>query len=301
MRLCDTVVQSARPVSVTHPELGTLRLPGAERFAPQLSDLDLRYVLSDDVARACGDMVLYQTDLLSDCLDVTRLPATRFWLEWHNWAFADRATGDRQKAGILIEADEGGRSGRLQSFWSSEFDVDTAPLSLYFDFDRMVTMPVDCPPEMHEIMTHCRFDYDPDWALYYQHVTADAQDFAEMLKNTQLAPVKDLMILLAFLLFLSVKEAATMKRSDLGKLNRARAKRGVQPLLDHIEVGTSIFRSLRSDRDMPHDSARRTSRLHHVRGHFFRKHDKLYWRRPHLRGDVSSGAPLTRVATVRLR
>jgi hypothetical protein len=34
---------------------------------------------------------------------------------------------------------------------------------------------------------------------------------------------------------------------------------------------------------------RHPPRLHHVRGHIVRREDRIFWRKPHLRGDASQG------------
>ena len=84
---------------------------------------------------------------------------------------------------------------------------------------------------------------------------------------------------------------------SLERLNRIRAKAGKATLLDHIAVCCPLMAPYREGVPARAGVTRRRPRLHHVRGHLFRRGNELHWRVPHLRGSARAGTVRTRTVT----
>jgi hypothetical protein len=92
-----------------------------------------------------------------------------------------------------------------------------------------------------------------------------------------------------------------MKRgSDLARLNLARERRGLPPLLEHVEVTASLAGRSAAGQAAAGSApgSARGKRLHHVRGHLVRRGDRVFWRAPHLRGKPELGEVKTRTVRV---
>lgn len=306
MRLLDQVAQAVHPVSVVHPRLGNILLPGAERFASQMGEVGSRLVLQPDVTRTLGGMILSQPDLLTECLDLVRIPARTIWIEWDDACLSPEterlAGGPGQRAGILVHGDEAGRAGTLRSFWRSEFGAEVSAGELHFDLDEVVENAAGgCDDELQEVLSHTRLVMDPLWEAYYRHAAPDTKTMHEAWKVVRSTLWRDMLVLLGYSLMAGMRSELTMEPSDLDRLNRARRKRKVPELLGFVEVGVGLFgRRGPLNGGAGSSSNRSASRLHHVRGHFVRRGDILFWRRPHLRGDVALGPAPTRVTRMGL-
>lgn len=327
MRLLDEITQRATPLWVTAnsstSDRGLRRLPGAFDFADQLRTCPLRYVLDDGLTEACVDLVLAGGDRLSGCLDLIRLPAQRFWVEWNDSVRERllRGTAAAQdspacaRAGALVESSADGRRGLLRSFWvDAEGMVCLAPLETHLDLgaewpqresgaaaalDGCARLVDPQDPELETLLDCMRFRFQEPWAAYYREAQL-APFAAERLLRTSLATVaRDMPIVLAFALLLGARNGVQQHVVDHGALNRRRLARHKAPLLAHIEVrclaGVEAHRSGGAAQE---SSGRRAPRLHHVRGHLVRRANELFWRRAHVRGRAAAGRILTR--TVRL-
>jgi hypothetical protein len=104
-------------------------------------------------------------------------------------------------------------------------------------------------------------------------------------------------MLLAFFLLLSTRNGLPRRPRIMERLNRARARSGKVPLLDHIEVLSPVLPERDGATGNESFGCRRAPRLHHVRGHLMRRGCELYWRVPHLRGTARSGVVRTRTVT----
>ena len=327
MRLLDEITQRATPLWViansSTADLRLQRLPGAFDFADQLRTCPLRYVLDDGLTEACVDLVLAGGDRLSGCLDLIRLPAQRFWVEWNDSVrerMLSRTAAAQDapacaRAGALVESSADGRRGLLRSFWAdAEGIVCLAPLETHLDlsgewsqsergagaaldgYARLID-PQD--PELESLLDCMRFRFQEPWAAYYREAQL-APFAAERLLRSSLATVaRDMPIVLAFALLLGARNGVQQYVVDHGALNRRRLARHKAPLLAHIEVrclaGVEAHRGGGAAQE---SSSRRAPRLHHVRGHLVRRANELFWRRAHVRGRAAAGRILTR--TVRL-
>jgi len=329
MRLLDEIIQCATPFWVitdwAASDLRLRRLPGAFDFAGRLRACPLRYVLDDGLTEACVDLALAGGDRLSGCLDLIRLPAQRFWVEWND-AVRERQLGGAgavamstapacTRAGALVESSADGRRGLLHSFWKDdEGVVCLAPLETRLDLsaewpqdesaphaalDGAVRLVDPQDPELETLLDCMRFRFQEPWAAYYREAQL-APVAAERLLRSSLATVaRDMPIVLAFALLLGARNGVQQHAVDHGALNRRRRARHKPPLLEHIEVRCLAGVEAHSGADAAQAlTGRRAPRLHHVRGHLVRRANELFWRRAHVRGRASAGRVLTR--TVRL-
>ena len=262
-------------------------------------------VLQTDITQACGGMILTQPDLLASCLDLVRIPAMDLWLEWDNACLnpeAELHTGGRgQRAGMLVECDLQGRAGVLRSFWESPEGVETSSASLHFDLDSMNGVLADSAVDsLRYALSHTRMEMDEEWKSYYAKVTSGVPELSSALAEIRDLLWKDLLVLLSFSLMTGMRSELVMRPSELQQLNKARRKRRVPDLLEFLEVSASLCARTASAHTSGSGGGRTALRLHHVRGHFVRRGEALYWRRPHLRGDAVLGRAPARVTRVAL-
>ena len=310
MRLLDLVAQARGPVAVEHPDMGCVRLPGAADFADEVATVTTRYVLMDDVTRACGTMIIEQPDLLVACIDLVRVPASGLWLEWCNHRLhpdpAVAAKDQPQRAGMLIHADESGRRGSIQSFWEERgVGAVRSPTMMYFDLDGApdLSQVAGSDVTLAPLLALTRTTLEPAWARYYRGTTSDPVSYAAALRSMYSCSWKDFLIAMSFSLMLSMRGELDFAPSALTRLNEARRKHNKAPLLNFVEVGASLF-------DAPHGQhavgstggagSRNGVRVHHVRGHFVRRNQAIFWRRTHLRGDMALGIAPARITRMGL-
>jgi hypothetical protein len=290
---------------VESPVTGISAMPGAADHVATVGEATHRYVLGDDVARVCADLIFQQTAFLASCTDLVRAPAGTFWLEWTDGHMAaadvDRRAHQHRRAGMLVCADATGRRGRIQTFWAEPEGGDpiAAPGSIEFDFDEDLSRLCDkeeywplVPPRsspLDQILSHVRLRLEPCWLDYYRRESSGPGGLAKTLAQVSETLWVDPGILSAFSILLALKSDVRLTKPDLTKLNAARRKRGKPDLMDYVEVSASIFRPEPSWRLGDH-GGRSRARLHHVRGHFVRRKNNIFWRSAHMRGDAHLGA-----------
>lgn len=331
MRLLDHVVQCTSPF-VVRQSCGTLwQLTGPKDFAQELDQCPLRYVLADELVRACIELAYSEGDGLSGCLDLIHFPAERLWIEWN--AAPEReefartlreCPGSRSieldgsRHGVLIEASADGRIGRLLTFWlprSEPPEPQLAAVETLIDLDG--DLPQAPPAELLEgaevavsdhrnphldaLLQCARFRLLPAWQRYYSAVSHTA-DQRERVISCSLGTVAFLVpTVLALFLLMAVRPGLPQVPVHLARLNAKRARLGKAPLLEHIEVHCPVFASpVAPSREAAFTTPRTGPRLHHVRGHIVRRHDAIFWRRPHWRGHLRVGAVRTRTVTLHL-
>lgn len=328
MRLLDHVAQCTAPFVVRQQDGATWRLAGASDFAVPVARCPLRYVLADDLLSTCIELAYSEGDELAGCLDLLHIPAEQLWIEWNETARREelrhalphcQPTGDPNvlRAGTLITADPGGRSGRLRTFWmtrNNPYEPQLAAVETLIDLDHGVTRTAAAAlldgatvalrdsrcDQVDDLLQHAGFRLDPTWQRYY-HTFVDTAETREQVIHQSLAGVAfDVPILLALFLLLSIRTSLVQKPVDPMRLNAKRMRLGKRPLLEHIEVSCPLF----GDASLRHkDNAsglRRGPRFHHVRGHLVRRRNIVYWRGPHWRGHVRLGSVRSRTVELRL-
>jgi hypothetical protein len=325
MLLADRIAQCHTPFRVQSHATGTVvRLHGAAECAHEIRACPSRFVLTDELTRLCTALAYSRGARTLDCADLLHVPAERVWVEWcqapwerelaqYRFAVPATAAAGGARRGALIHASRDGRRGLLRTFWSNgDADVMAASMEAYFDLD---TAAGDDPEPPHgvaaegiqvfdggtsgqDVMARCfRFRYEPSWAAYYAQAQL-AGRATELLRRHVLGTIAiDIPVLLLFFLLLATRSGLPRREQRLERLNRARLRRGRPPLLEHIEVSCPLLSARSSDAPAGTAPARRAPRLHHVRGHLFRRGSELFWRVPHLRGCARSGQVRTRTVS----
>jgi hypothetical protein len=323
MHLLDRVAQHRLPVIVTPTgdPSRAMHVTGPSDYAAAIPTCPLRYVLGDDLTRASAELALAEGDRLAGCLDIIRIPAPLLWIEWNDSvlkqvvfesgssASPDPDASGRQ-VGVLLRATPSGHKGVARTFWSDPSaeearEVVLSPIETHFDLrgdfgsgaDVLAVLSgefastADAEDAGIAALLDCvRFRFDDLWAAYYRAaaITSDQQRTA--VHSSLTAVARDAPFLLAFFLLLSARDATRSIAVARDAINRKRHHSGRAPLLDHIEVRSTIDSML----TIPCTGkggvgTRRPSRLHHVRGHIVRRGNSVFWRMPHVRGRAFAG------------
>ena len=263
-------------------------LAGPIQLGARIALADRRFVLDDQVCSLAKSLVIDQADLLADCLDLVRLPAESFWLEWRDYDLDGQRSYDEPRVGLLVEADESGRTGEMTLVWERPGGPpEVTPTCLAFDLDHALA-----PDPKWFGMTH----QDPSIDLLCRHFRA---------RRTQPSPAgskgwTDHLVaqaswlagplMFAFSVLLLRSGEIAQREFSRGKLNKARVSRGRTALLDYTEMRISRPEIAR---DMAHTSltGHVGVRLHHVRGHLVRRGSAIFWRRAHMRGEAALALP----------
>jgi hypothetical protein len=322
MTLADLVSQCQTPFAVESLHDGhTWHLNSTANFAAALARCRLRYVLTDDLVETCAALAYSKGARTLACADLLRIPARELWVEWEHrpWQLAlnrygfpslesDGAWAGRRGAFISASAD--GRRGRLRTFWNMarEAEVLASSMEAYFDLDTAKGEEPECPEDSDrrggalfdatqgddDMLARCfRFRYERSWAEYYDSTPLAPVQTEAAWRHALGTIAMDVPLLVTFFLLLSTRTGLPQRVTDLDRVNRARRRRGKPPFLDHIEVRAPLLPEY-----LPISSqgrgARRSPRLHHVRGHLVRRANQLFWRVPHLRGSARAGAIASR-------
>ncbi len=291
MILLDQVAQTRNPVRIVDAA-GERVMPGAADSAAAARACALRLVLDANAARVCADLA-NDPGVMTPDNRLVRMPASTFWLEW--------AEPDGLRTGLLVEADEGGRRGQMETFWEREIgEPDRAQARVLFDLDGPLAPSPDRPdfvlyPGEHALARHLLFRIDPRWAAHFALDGFDALRSAAA--HVAASVTSGIGMLCALTSLLSTRAALTTDAVDRARLNRERARRGRAPLLDHVQVRLDLSGDARAGADAAYAGVRGAARLHHVRGHFVQRNGGLFWRRPHLRGAIGA-TPLRRTVLV---
>ncbi len=326
MKLADRVAQSRVPFMVQDFGTGRVRkLNNSADCADDITRCPLRFVLCDDLTRLCTALAYSKGARTLECADLLRVPATLLWVEWcdmpwqselaqygftsHDWR-AHR--GGRR--GALIRSSPDGRRGTVRAFWTDDNEIDALASSVeaYFDLDVSLdeepqppdrnvaaTLRVFDPVQQGEdILGRCfRFRYEPSWREYYDQASLSIEQRDALARHALGTIAIDIPVVLVFFLLLATRSGLPRRAEKFTRLNRSRLKAGKPPLLEHIEVSCPVIPAFQK-LDLNHPSgSRRSPRLHHVRGHLFRRGSELFWRVPHLRGNARAGKVLTRTVT----
>ena len=326
MKLVDRVAQSRAPFMVNH--CGTARvdvLNNTADCAEKVARCPLRFVLSDELTRLCTALAYSKGSRTLECADLLHVPATSLWLEWcalpwecelaqYGFAMDERTRARGGRRGALLDASPDGRRGLVRTFWTDDLDEEALASSVeaYFDFD--VASGEDPEPPNHssiaplrvvddthngeDVLSRCfRFRYERSWREYYDRATLPKAERDALDRHALGTIAISIPVILAFLLLLGTKTGLPRRTESLERLNRARAKAGKSPLLEHIEVCSPLMAPYRDSGACLSEATRRRPRLHHVRGHLVRRGNELFWRVPHLRGSARAGAVRTRTVT----
>ena len=295
MRLLDQVVRAPAQTTARN-RLGaecTLTAVGAK--ADAIAACKLRYILDDNVAAQCRDLVLTNSGLLDPKNKLLRMPGELFWMEWP--AETADSSGRRSRMAVLVEASPCGRRGVLTSFAENSSRLaDMNVVGFEFDLDNLLIPPPEYRhmaqlrhgdfPHLDELFRHAVLTMDPTWLPFFQ--SRGREGFERAFREIGESVWFDLPMALAFAVMLATDDVFDERPTDFSRLNNARRKRGLDLALDHVEVRLKLGGHYAS-KGVPqkHSSlaARTPARLHYVRGHVVTRRGTTFWRAPHLRGD----------------
>ena len=331
MRLLDRIAQHPTPFRVEDPPTGAVTyLSGAADYADALARCATRYVLSDDLTRLCTALAYSKGARTLECADLLHIPATELWMEWseapwreelalHGMARSDVVSSSGRR-GAWVRASRDGRRGVLRTFWTvgeREIDVLASCMEAYFDLDTEEEEPeplglahgssghenrgafaVSNHDGDADLLRQCfRFRYEQSWANYYARAQLSVLEQRAIAYHALGTIAIDIPVLLAFFLLLGTRSSLPQRPLTLARLNRARARLGKPPLLDHVEVLSPLTQPYLPTTREGVGVGRRSPRLHHVRGHLVRRGSQLFWRVPHMRGTARSGVVRSRTVT----
>jgi hypothetical protein len=326
MKLADRVTQCRTPFLIQDGASGKMiKLSNCADFADEICRCPLRFVLSDELTRLCTALACSKGARTLACADLLHVPAESVWLEWchlpwqhefERYGFPLEDPGRGGRRGALIRSTPDGRRGTLRTFWTDEDDTSAFASSIeaYFDLDTLSNNEEPEPPDgeiastirvldsaqtgQDDVLRRCfRFRFERTWGEYYDQANLSSAQRNGLVRHALGTIAHDIPVVLVFLLLLATRSSLPQRRESLLQLNRARLKAGRPPLLDHIEVNCPLLPAYRSGGVQHPGGARRSPRLHHVRGHLFRRGSELFWRVPHLRGSARSGRVATRTVT----
>jgi hypothetical protein len=284
--------------------------------------------LRDDLTEQCTALAFEPGTILSTSVEIVRVPAPSMWIEFCGRArqsvFLEQGRlscqarpNSAQRIGLLVSSDSKGRKGHIDVCWDSlEGDTaDISPFMIAFDFDDpffsqasdLVTpdgsMGVGVPgdPALEPLFQHVRFVLRPEWYRYFIDRCESDLQYRQVLRQAILPLLEDVPFFATFCLLLMSRTAVAQRQSCLDRLNRARSKRGVAPLLDHVELSmnigdTGFAEPLQDDAS----SLRSAPRLHFVRGHLVHRGQSIFWRTSHMRGRPEIGSIRSRTVCLHL-
>jgi hypothetical protein len=318
MRLLDRVAGCHAPLLVALDRRPAVpyEVSGPGKFATQVAGCPLRFVLGDDLTRACAELAFADGARLAGCLDLVRIPARHLWVEWNDevhqrvihetQSIACDAAVSGRRVGVLLRGTQDGYGSVARTFWANgaaSADITLSPLETHIDLrgeftkgsgpgrvsGGFLSVGQSDSSAMTTLLNHVRFRFDPTWESFYRDAATDWAAQRLIVRGSLAAVCWDPPLLLAFFLLLGAKDATRSAPVSRATINRKRVAHGHAPLLDHLEVRASLDRVEDSGPVGAEAAGRRTPRLHHVRGHLVRRDSRVFWRQPHLRGSASCG------------
>lgn len=328
MRLLDHVAQCSVPFVVRQASGDVWQLSGCSDYAEEVARCPLRYVVTDDLLRACVDLAYSEGAGLSACLDLVHIPAEQVWIEWSGRVQRDAIVRllpecantqhfDGLHRGVLISADSAGRAGSVRTFWlpsTASAEPLMAALETHLDLNGdldvyraesllegvAVEVRDPCNAQIDKLLRCAGFRLIDAWLRYYAAVARTAAQREEVIRRSLATVAFDPPILIALFLLLNLRSELVQVPISRERLNAKRLRLGRRPLLAHIEVSSAVLAvEPRRDSHTVPAASRTAPRLHRVRGHIVRRGDAVFWRRPHWRGHVRLGSIQSRTVTLR--
>jgi hypothetical protein len=328
VRLIDLIAQTREPLVVqrgTPPQ--AFRLRGTVDLAASVIASPARYILTDEVTKTCVELAFSCGDRLADCIDLVRVPASALWVEWSNSAAlagagdffeADAAPSapSDMRVGLFLQSAPSGQVALANAFWSASNEAIACPVDAALNFrdehgsapsagdaqlDDWITV-TDPISAVGRLLNCARFRFETSWAKYYETAIQSSDDKERVLKGSLGTIARNIPILIAFLLLLASREGVTLQLVSRDLLNRKRKRNGRAPLISHQEVSLALNQKLIAQyHGNAVESGRVAPRRHHVQGHLVRRHNRIFWRRPHIRGTAFRGSVLSRTVTLEIR
>ena len=326
MLLIDNLTQADLALSRV---IGRVNIDRSDPIAAPYRDITRRlqgiprYILDDNAIHAAVELTLGRPKVLVEALAHCRVPYPAMWLEWAEAGrtqlhsnlrkmgieeVAGRPVPDR--IGFLIEADEGGRSGRVTWAWATgDLPPNIGAVEVRFDLDgrfppnpdiagKLVTNNLmrfweDNPIQLQALQNlWATADHRPsplgaDWLKAAAGGRSEGPHYDYLLGGSYADVVGEYITIWAVLLLLTAdRNPVSYRPIDRSKINKIRKRKGQTPLLDHTEVvlrinpqppGPIVARG-------PLEQTRKSPRLHWVSRHLSRRGDKWWIVQPYSRG-----------------
>ena len=151
MHLLDRVARCRAPwvLALDRTPAARFEVTAPSRYAARVAGCPLRFVLGDDLTRACAELAFAGGARLSGCLDLLRIPAQQMWIEWNDEvhqrviyqsrsaAEYDTAASGR-RVGVFLQGSADGYVALARTFWvdaaaDESSEVNLSPLETHID------------------------------------------------------------------------------------------------------------------------------------------------------------------------
>lgn len=302
MLLMDQIALHGSDITVRNDDGSIEHLPGSRRIAESVRNAPVRYSLGDAAFAIVEATLGTELQMLAKSRTLFRMPARRFWIEWVE-SEAAAAGSSRQRVGVLVECDEDCQAGEMQIAWSENKDTTLAQAAVRFDlhgdgsppdFTHILPANTCLCPHLANLIGSLTVRLAPEWRDYFNKRGGrnDTSISRDIFRNIWREPLR----VYAFALLLQAKGSPLGScAADIHRLNLARAKRGKPAMLDRVDISVSVGGAGTG----VSGSGGGSKSLHFVRGHFVNRRNTIYWRSPHLRGDIQQGRVCTRRLSLR--
>ena len=168
--------------------------------------------------------------------DLLRVTAPLFWMEWSDTSQGKNA----RRVGLLVNADESGRSGHIETFWEQdEGEPVYAQAIIEFDLNHEINLreprvAFSIENSAHSLAPHVLYAVEDKWRdhFFYKGEEVGTKTVGTIV-NSLLVGIE---ILFCFSVLLAERAGLQSHVINLSRLNAARTKKGRPPLLDHVEA-----------------------------------------------------------------
>jgi hypothetical protein len=272
-----------------------------------------RFLLDEHVVRSVIELSLGRPTVFREAMRHIHLPYERLWVEWeekHRERLRNAQEYDPDplkpvpdRIGFLIEGS--GRRGNITWAWQNPpvtgmpNPPNVSPFDVQFDLDAQIPQEFglleglknatlgqlwkDSPVQLEalcDIWRTARHVPSAWGSRWLNHYGKGAERFFLSDIYGELIGVYAILLILT-----ASRPTVEYKQVSQAKINKARIKRRVAPLFDHIEVSMNISHRVVGKRQgQPLGYARKSPRIHVVSSYLARRGDKHWITSPYIRG-----------------
>lgn len=273
-----------------------------------------KYALSCEVVQAVYNVYQSRPSSIESAIEFARPPFPLTWIEFKHFNRPrpiDNGRPEPESIGFLIE---GALTGMVHLFWNFEYRAVVCPIVFRYsncgDFtdkieDKVIQSYLSQPNRRHDPANMSPLEFDSlqrlmarDWTelspvlnpYYAELIHQNPEMYTQYLIDLAGEPA----FLRAALQLMNSRNCIEIERSDFSKLNKARAKRGGEPLCDYSTVKLHL-RKKRYVHLIRVGLSEGEIRAYLCRGHFKVRKTGVFWWSPHIRG---KGVPKDKVREV---
>lgn len=302
------------------------------KLAPEI-EAATKYRLDHTAIRACRQVFVAKPTSLLSAMRFCRSPFPKIWVEWpfragqeagHYTAPAKGPLISPKSTAMLLDLDEAGQAGLISLLWDDQEQagVRMSPLAVSVDWSKDNSPEFSIEEIRREMRDHPdRFDpsrlryIDDDeqllamnaYSIHYQLCINPALRGTATGAKMKCITEEQVEILLqdwtgelgfiqAFLILLNSKNCVDVEEVEVGRLNRARSKRGKRPVQEHRTVKLQLDKR-RQARMARRGLSRSEMEEQLVSGHYKVRKTGVFWWGWHRRyaGDGEAPTPEYRV------